>query len=100
MNTIRLLLKEALQTYADEIAYRGSTPAWNVTVRFMRLGKKKFERKIWIQKTLDEFYDLEVGEPLQTALNTVSYTVNPRFVDDENIEELYHELLLDLEKVA
>ncbi len=92
MNTIRLLLREALQAHAKE--------EWNVTVRFMRLGKVRFERKIWIQKTLDEFYDLEVGEPLQTALNTVSYTVNPRFVDDENIEELYHELLLDLEKVA
>ena len=96
MNTIRLLLKEALQVHADNYGPIG----WNITVRFMRLGKKKFERKIWIQKTLDEFYDLEVGEPLQTALNTISYTVNPRFVNDENIEELYHELLLDLEKVA
>ena len=100
MNTIRLLLKEALQTYADEIAYRGSTPAWNVTVRFMRLGKMKFERKTWIQTTLDEFYDLEAGDPLQPVMNTVSYTINPRYVDDENIEELYHELLLDLEKGA
>ena len=80
MNTIRLLLREALQAHAKE--------GWNVTVRFMRLGKVRFERKIWIQKTLDEFYDLEVGEPLQTALNTVSYTINPRYVDDENIEEL------------
>ena len=100
MNTIRLLLREALQAHADEIAYRGSTPAWNVTVRFMRLGKVRFERKIWIQKTLDEFYDLEVGEPLQTALNTISYSVNPRFGNDENIEELYHELRQDLAKVA
>ncbi len=100
MNTIRLLLKEALQTYADEIAYRGSTPAWNVTVRFMRLGRHKFERKIWRQTTLDEFYDLEAGDPLQPVMNTVSYTINPRYVDDENIEELYHELRQDLAKVA
>ena len=96
MNTIRLLLKKALQVHADNYGPIG----WNITVRFMRLGKMKFERKTWIQTTLDEFYDLEAGDPLQPVMNTVSYTINPRFVDDENIEELYHELLLDLEKVA
>ena len=99
MNTIRLLLREALQAHVTAWS-PDATTGLDVTVRFMRLGKKKFERKIWRQTTLDDFYDLEVGEPLQTALNTISYTVNPRFVDDENIEELYQELLMDLEKVA
>ena len=92
MNTIRLLLREALQAHTKE--------GWNITVRFMRLGKKKFERKIWRQTTLDEFYDIESGDPLQPVMNTVSYTINPRFVDEENIEELYHELRQDLAKVA
>ena len=96
MNTIRLLLKEALQVHADNYGPIG----WNITVRFMRLGKMKFERKTWIQTTLDEFYDLEAGDPLQPVMNTVSYTINPRYVDDENIEELYHELRQDLAKVA
>ncbi len=95
MNTIRLLLKEALQIHADNFGPVG----WDITVRFMRLGRHKFERKTWIQKTLDDFYDLEVGEPLKPVKNTVSYTVNPRFVDEENIEDLLHELIHDLSKV-
>tara|TARA_R110002020_G_scaffold229026_2_gene439791 strand:- start:28 stop:327 length:300 start_codon:yes stop_codon:yes gene_type:complete len=99
MNTIRLLLKEALQAHVTAFSPDAPT-GWDITVRFMRLGRHKFERKIWRQTTLDEFYDLEVGEPLQTTRNTISYTVNPRFVDEENIEELYQELLRDLEKVA
>tara|TARA_R110000824_G_scaffold215810_1_gene402343 strand:- start:1086 stop:1376 length:291 start_codon:yes stop_codon:yes gene_type:complete len=95
MNITRLLLKEALQVHADNYGPVG----WNITVRFMRLGKKKFERKTWIQTTLDEFYDLEAGDPLQPVRNTVSYTINPRFIDEENIQDLYHELLQDLSKV-
>ena len=99
MNTIRLLLKKALQAHVTAWS-PDATTGLDVTVRFMRLGKKKFERKIWRQTTLDEFYDLEAGDPLQPVMNTVSYTINPRFVDEENIEELYQELLWDLEKVA
>ena len=99
MNTIRLLLKKALQAHITAWSPDATTEL-DVTVRFMRLGKKKFERKIWRQTTLDEFYDLEAGDPLQPVMNTVSYTINPRYVNDENIEELYHELLWDLEKVA
>jgi len=48
MNTIRLLLKKALQAHVTAWS-PDATTGLDVTVRFMRLGKKKFERKIWRQ---------------------------------------------------
>jgi len=90
-DTLRILLKEALQACAPE--------QWNVTVRIMRLGRKMFERKVWGQTTLDDFCDLEAGAPLVDVEHVVSYSVNPRFLNQNDIAELFHVMRDDLLKV-
>ena len=90
-NVIRILLKEAIQACAPE--------QWTVTVRLMRIGRGMFERKVWGQTILDDFYNLEAGAPTEPVEHTVSYTVNPRFLNEEDIVDLFRAMKEDLSKV-
>ena len=96
VNTIRLLLTRVFQDIVDAISYREDTPRWSIQVRAMRLGQKRWERKVYRQTTLGDYYDLEIGEPEEPVVNTLSYTVNPRYLTDEYVTQIYEEILEDM----
>ena len=99
VNTVRLLLSKVLQDIVDAIAHNEDTPRWVIQVRAMRLGQKRWERKVYRQTTLGDYYDLEIGEPEEPVVNTLSYTVNPRYLTDEYVTQIYEEILEDMTQV-
>lgn len=99
VNPIRLLLTRVFQDIVDAISYREDTPRWSIQVRAMRLGQKRWERKVYRQTTLGDYYDLEIGEPEEPVVNTLSYTVNPRYLTDEYVTQIYEEILEDMTQV-
>ena len=91
-DAIRVLLQIVLQDAVPENV--------TVTVRLMRLGKEMFEKRLWYQSTLDDFYDMQIGTPLVSAKQTIAYTINPRYLNGEEMDELYIALLEDLKKTV
>jgi len=100
INAIRLLLCRVLQDIVDAISYREDAPRWTIQVRAMRLGRKRWERKVYRQTTLGDYFDLEIGEPEEPVVNTLSYTVNPRYLTDEYVTQIYEEILEDMTQVV
>lgn len=99
VSAIRILLAKVLQDIVDAISHNENSQRWVVEVRTMRLGQKRWERKEYTQTTLSDYFDLEVGEPENQADKYLYYTVNPRYLTDEYVTQIYEEILEDMTKV-